>query len=181
MSNGARTLAERCRAIEMLILDVDGVLTDGSIVYAHPDAELKNYYVRDGWGLGAWRVCGKQTALLTGRDSPVVARRAAELKIGNVVQGAIDKWSSYQDLLARTGFRAEQTCCIGDDISEIPLLRDCGLGVAVADAVPDLRVEAHYITRRPGGRACVREVIELILRCQGHWQTMLGRLQQQRA
>jgi 3-deoxy-D-manno-octulosonate 8-phosphate phosphatase (KDO 8-P phosphatase) len=164
-----KTLCERCLAIEMLVVDVDGVLTAGGIVYGEPELEIKQFHVRDGTGLKLWHQAGKRTGLITGRRSPVVDRRAAELGIGLVVQGAADKKAALDAMLADAGVPAEAVCYIGDDLPDVPPLRACGLAVAVADACPEARVVAHYITRAPGGGGAVRETIELILRCQGHW------------
>jgi 3-deoxy-D-manno-octulosonate 8-phosphate phosphatase (KDO 8-P phosphatase) len=164
-----KTLRERCTAIELLIVDVDGVLTDGGIIYGTSDLEIKQFHVRDGSGLKVWHRAGKRTALITGRTSPVVERRAVELGIGLVVQGAADKEPAYRRLLTEAGVADEAVCYIGDDLPDVPLLRVCGLAVAVADACSEARALAHYITQKRGGHGAVRETIELILRCQGHW------------
>ena len=169
------SLQERCSDIELLVLDVDGVLTDGSIVYGDNRVELKFFHVRDGSGLKMWRLAGKKAAVITGRVSPLVEVRAAELDIAPVVQGAADKLTAYREILARTGLKQDQVCCIGDDVPDLPLLRNCRLAVAVADACIEARADAHYITHVPGGRGAIREVIELILRCQGMWQTIVDR------
>jgi 3-deoxy-D-manno-octulosonate 8-phosphate phosphatase (KDO 8-P phosphatase) len=160
----------------MLVVDVDGVLTDGGIVYGGADLEHKRFHVRDGSGLKAWHQCGKLSALLTGRRSPVVDRRAAELGIGLVRQGAAEKLPAYRSLLVEAGVTAEAVCYIGDDLPDLPPMRACGLAVAVADACAEARADAHYITWTPGGRGAVRETIELILRCQGHWQRLVHQL-----
>jgi 3-deoxy-D-manno-octulosonate 8-phosphate phosphatase (KDO 8-P phosphatase) len=167
--NNTRSLAERCRPIELLVLDVDGVLTAGDIVYG-PDGEWKQFHVRDGSGLVAWREAGKQTALLTGRRSKAVEVRAAELGITAVVQGAADKAAAFDRLLAELGVAPEQVACVGDDAADVALFRRCGLAVAVADACPEALAAAHLVTLRSGGRGAVREVIECILRCQGLWR-----------
>jgi 3-deoxy-D-manno-octulosonate 8-phosphate phosphatase (KDO 8-P phosphatase) len=164
-----KTLRERCAAIELLVVDVDGVLTAGGIVYGTPDLEYKQFHVRDGTGVKAWHRAGKRTGIVTGRRSPVVERRAAELGIRLVVQGAAEKLPAFEQLLADAALMAEAACYIGDDLPDVPPLRACGLAVAVADACAEARADAHYITRAPGGCGAVRETIELILRCQGHW------------
>ncbi|MBY0523303.1 MAG: HAD hydrolase family protein [Gemmataceae bacterium] len=169
------SLAERCRTIELLVLDVDGVLTDGRIVYADNQVEVKAFHVRDGSGLKIWQQVGKRSAIITGRRSPVVDVRAAEIGIERVIQGAADKRAAYRDVLAGTGLRPEQVCCIGDDVPDLPLLRNCGLAAAPADACADVRAEVHYVARTPGGQGAVREIIELVLQCQGHWQTVVER------
>jgi 3-deoxy-D-manno-octulosonate 8-phosphate phosphatase (KDO 8-P phosphatase) len=164
-----KTLRERCAAIELLIVDVDGVLTNGGIVYGSPELEIKRFHVRDGSGLKLWQRAGKRTALLTGRTSPLVARRAAELGIAWVEQGATEKLSVYRRLLDKAGASEELVCYVGDDLPDVPPLQACGLAVTVADACVEARAVAHYITRAGGGRGAVRETIELILRCQGRW------------
>ncbi|MFO0928412.1 MAG: HAD hydrolase family protein [Gemmataceae bacterium] len=167
------SLRDRCRAVELLVLDVDGVLTPGGIVYgalgAEANLEVKAFHVRDGSGLKLWHRAGKQSAIVTGRSSPVVSVRAAELGIGTVVQGAADKGTALRRVLDETGVPPEAVCCIGDDLPDVAALRQVGLAVAVADACPDARAVAHYITRTAGGHGAVRETIERLLRCQGRW------------
>jgi 3-deoxy-D-manno-octulosonate 8-phosphate phosphatase (KDO 8-P phosphatase) len=166
------SLAERCRRVELLVLDVDGVLTSGGIRYAAGDGPLlegKVFHVRDGSALKAWHAAGKRSAVLTGRRSRAVDVRAAELGVTAVVQGASDKGVSLAELLARLGLSPEAVAAVGDDVPDVPVLRACGLAVAVADACAEARAAAHHVTGRPGGRGAVREVIELVLRCQGLW------------
>lgn len=170
------TLQERCQRIRLLVLDVDGVLTDGGIVHGSPELETKSFHVRDGSALTFWRRAGHRSAVITGRCSPLVDRRAREVAIDFVFQGASDKLDVYQKLLEQTGMAATETCYVGDDLPDVPVLRHCGLAAAVADACPEVRADAHYITRSAGGRGAVREVIELILRCQGRWRQLLERL-----
>jgi 3-deoxy-D-manno-octulosonate 8-phosphate phosphatase (KDO 8-P phosphatase) len=169
------TVQQRCAAIELLVLDVDGVLTDGGIVYADNGVELKQFHVRDGAGLKLWQHAGKKAAIITGRTSNVVAIRATEIGIEHVLQGAVEKLPAYRELLAQTGLQPEQVCYVGDDLPDLPLMRRSGLAVAVADACVDVLADVHYVTRATGGRGAVREVVELILRCQGHWQRLLER------
>jgi 3-deoxy-D-manno-octulosonate 8-phosphate phosphatase (KDO 8-P phosphatase) len=173
-------LSERCAAVELLLLDVDGVLTDGSIVYADDGVEIKAFHVRDGSGLKLWQREGKRAAVISGRRSRAVEVRAAELGIDPVIQGAADKLAAYRQLLDGSGLRPEQVAAVGDDLPDLPLLGNCGLAVAVADACAEVRAEAHCITRTPGGRGAVREVIELILRCQGRWQPVVERYRAER-
>jgi 3-deoxy-D-manno-octulosonate 8-phosphate phosphatase (KDO 8-P phosphatase) len=167
------TLKHRCARIELLVLDVDGVLTEGSIIYGDDQTEVKHFHVRDGSGLAIWKYVGKRAAIITGRKSPVVEARAAELDIAPVIQGATRKLEPFRQILAATGFSADQACFIGDDVPDLPAMRSCGLAVAVADACPDVLAEAHHVTQASGGRGAVRETIELILNCQGHWQTVV--------
>lgn len=167
------TLMQRCLAIELLLLDVDGVLTDGGIVYGDDGVELKTFHVRDGSALKIWHNAGRRSAIISGRSSRVVEVRAAELGITRIVQGASDKWPAYRQLLTGMEVRPEQVCFIGDDVPDLPIMRNCGLAVAVADACPEARTDAHHVTRAAGGRGAVRETVELILRCQNRWQTVV--------
>ena len=173
--NTPLSLADRCRAVELLVLDVDGVLTDGGIVYgaavtgAAEVVEWKQCHVRDGSALKAWQQAGKRSAFLSGRAARVVKVRAEELGIDTVVQGAVDKAAAFAGLLEAQGCRPEQAAFVGDDAADVPVLRRCGLAVAVADACPEALRVAHYVTHRSGGRGAVREIIERILRCQGRW------------
>jgi 3-deoxy-D-manno-octulosonate 8-phosphate phosphatase (KDO 8-P phosphatase) len=164
------TLAERCAHIELLVLDVDGVLTDGGIIYAGADVELKAFHVRDGSGLKVWTAAGKRAAIISGRESAAVARRAGELGIDLVFQGAQDKLAALEAILSSTGLGPKQTAAIGDDVPDLPVLRAVGLAVAVADACPEVRGVAQYVAQARGGRGAVREALELVLRCQGIWQ-----------
>ena len=163
-----RTLRQRCLPIRLLVLDVDGVLTEGQIVYGDGQ-ELKHFHVRDGSGLKQWSECGRLSALITGRNSPSVLTRARETGIAFVFQGISDKLAVYGSLLEQTGLNTDQVCYVGDDLPDVKVLRQCGLAVAVADACVEAREAAHHVTLRPGGRGAVREVIELILRCQDCW------------
>jgi len=168
------SLSERCQAIELLVMDVDGVLTDGRIVYDDRGAEWKAFHVRDGSGIKLWQKLGKRAAVLTGRKSPIVERRAAELGITAIIQGAEDKLPAFEALLRNEGVTAAQTAYLGDDLPDVPLLRRSGLAAAVADACAEARAAGHVVTRAAGGQGAVREFIELILRHQGRWQEMVA-------
>ena len=169
------SLPERYATIEMLVLDVDGVLTDGRIIYSDRGDELKSFHVRDGSGLKLWTQLGKKAGIITGRRSAIVQRRADELGITAVIQGSSDKKAAFEQMLAEVKMSREQTCAIGDDIVDLPMLRACGLAVSVADACPEALADADYVTRARGGHGAVREVIELILRAQGSWQAIIAR------
>jgi 3-deoxy-D-manno-octulosonate 8-phosphate phosphatase (KDO 8-P phosphatase) len=162
--------------IELLLLDVDGVLTDGSIVYNDAGAEQKAFHVRDGSGIKFWRQSGKRVAILSGRTSPVIRRRATELGIDPVVEGADEKIIAFRRILKGTGLQPHQVCAVGDDLLDLPVLSNCGIGIAVADAVADLKSIASYVTTAPGGRGAVREAIEWLMRGQGTWDAVLARL-----
>jgi 3-deoxy-D-manno-octulosonate 8-phosphate phosphatase (KDO 8-P phosphatase) len=170
------TLAERCRGVRLLVLDVDGVLTDGGIVYGAGGLEVKQFHVRDGSGLKLWRQAGRRCALITGRSSPVVDARAAELGVDFVFQGASEKLPAYRRLLEEAALPTSAVCYVGDDVQDLPALRDCGLAAAVGDGCREARAAAHYVTRAAGGRGAAREVVELILRCQGEWDRLADRL-----
>jgi 3-deoxy-D-manno-octulosonate 8-phosphate phosphatase (KDO 8-P phosphatase) len=163
------TLAQRCRHISALILDVDGVLTAGGIVFAADGREIKEFFVRDGWAMKTWQKAGLQLGILSGRMSEVTALRAKELGIALVEQGNTDKGPGFGRLLVRMNVDASAVAYVGDDVPDVPLLRLAGLSIAPADACAEARRSAHHVTRSPGGRGAVREAIELILRCQGRW------------
>ncbi len=159
-----------CKQIRLIVLDVDGVLTPGLLVPATPGAsEWKCFHVRDGLAMRAWQYQGGQLAILTGRGGPAVEARSRELGVRFLKQGANPKTPAYESLLSETGIAPHQVCCIGDDAADIPLLRSCGLGIAVADACVDARRAALIVTRANGGQGAVREALELIMRCQGNW------------
>jgi 3-deoxy-D-manno-octulosonate 8-phosphate phosphatase (KDO 8-P phosphatase) len=170
------TLQARCAAIELLVVDVDGVLTDGGIVLGSGGLELKQFHVRDGSGLKLWHQAGRRTALISGRSSVAVEARAKELGIGWVFQGAAEKLPAFRLALSMAAVGPEAVCCVGDDLPDLPALQLCGLAVAVADACAEVGAQAQYVTQAPGGRGAVREVIELILRAQGAWAPLLERL-----
>jgi 3-deoxy-D-manno-octulosonate 8-phosphate phosphatase (KDO 8-P phosphatase) len=167
--NQPSDLATRAAAIELLLLDVDGVLTDGSVIYADDGSELKRFHVRDGSGLKLWRLAGKRAAIVSGRKSVAVERRAAELGLSPVLQGRDDKLTALEEVLAATGLGAAQVCAMGDDLPDVPVFRQCGLSVAVADACAEARAAASHVTAAPGGRGAVREAIEWLLKLQGRW------------
>ena len=166
-------MSSELQAITLLVLDVDGVLTDGGIVLDDHGVETKRFSVRDGHGLRLWARAGHASAILTSRESTVVALRARNLGIDHVIQGAIKKLPAYEQLLADAGVTGENVCCVGDDLVDLPLVRRAGFGVAVADACPELLAAAQYVTTACGGHGAVREVAELILKAQGHWDTLL--------
>jgi 3-deoxy-D-manno-octulosonate 8-phosphate phosphatase (KDO 8-P phosphatase) len=155
--------------IKLLVVDVDGVMTDGGIILDGGGNELKRFHVRDGHGIKLLIRAGLEVAIVTGRESEVVKRRAAELGIKIVHQRSKVKLEAYEEILKETGMSDEQAAYIGDDIVDIPVMRRVGLSVAVADAEEYVKKEAMLVTERPGGRGAVREVTDLILRAGGHW------------
>lgn len=166
-------LAERASRISMLVLDVDGVLTDGSLYFDNQGNEMKAFSTRDGLGMRALQHCGILLALITGRQSEIVARRAANLGVDHVFQGRNDKLNAFNELLARTGLDERQICYAGDDWVDIPVLDRVGLAVTVADADEVVKSRVHWITSRGGGRGAVREICDLILAARGLDQQVL--------
>jgi 3-deoxy-D-manno-octulosonate 8-phosphate phosphatase (KDO 8-P phosphatase) len=169
------TLAARIRNIRLLILDVDGVLTDGKIIMNDQGYESKHFDVRDGHGLKMLMRYGINVALVTGRRSDVVEHRAKDLGIRDVYQGIFNKAEILDQILQKMNIHAEKAAYMGDDIVDIPIMRRVGLAVAVRDAVEDTKNVAHYVTKKKGGRGAVRELCEIILKAQNHWQDMIGK------
>ena len=165
----ADTIPLRAAAVRLLVLDVDGVLTDGRIVYTDAGDELKRFHVRDGTGLAVWRGLGLKAAVISGRTSKAVERRAAELGLAPVLLGRNDKAVALAEVFAYHGVRADEACGVGDDLQDLPVLRACGVAVAVADAVGEVRAAADYTTLTKGGAGAVREVIEWLLTLRGEW------------
>ena len=168
----------RAKKIKCVILDVDGVLTDGGIYVASDGSELfKPFFARDGLAITRARKVGLNTAIITGRASPIVVNRAKELRIDLVYQGSLDKREAYADIKAKTGLSDEEIAYIGDDIVDLPILRQVGLPCAVGDAVPEVKEIAQIIAAQPGGRGAVREIYEIILKTQGLWDQFLTAFQ----
>ena len=157
-------LDERCRRIKFLLLDVDGVLTDGRLYYGPNGEELKQFFVRDGYGLKLWHKAGFRSGIISGRQSPIVEFRARETGIEFVKQGRDAKLEPFNELCAEAGVLPDEIVFIGDDTLDIVLFNHVGLSVAVADAHPDVRWAAQYITKSRGGLGAVREVIDMILK-----------------
>lgn len=168
------TLPRRCQPIEAILLDVDGVLTDGGIIYTDRGDELKVFHVRDGSGLKLWQKAGKRAAIITGRRSEIVVRRGLELGLKPVVQGADDKLAAFEKVLKELKLTPEKVCYIGDDLPDLGPMREAGLAVAVADACPEAIEDAHYTTAARGGQGAVRETVELILKSQGSWDDLVA-------
>lgn len=166
-------LAERSQAIELILSDVDGVLTDGSIVFDNEGIEIKRFHIHDGMGIKLWQRAGGKFGLVTGRSSHIVNVRASELGIGLVRQGAEQKLTAVREIVAELRLSAEQVCYIGDDLPDLAAVRFAGLGIAVADACAELRKAADYTTILPGGHGAVRETIELVLKSQQRWDDIL--------
>jgi 3-deoxy-D-manno-octulosonate 8-phosphate phosphatase (KDO 8-P phosphatase) len=177
MTKSKTALTRRARKIKLLLTDVDGVLTDGSIsLLSEPDGsarEIKTFNSQDGAGLRLIQQAGLRTGIITGRASAAVAYRARELKMEFVEQNVFEKLPAYQRILAEAGLKDEQVCFVGDDITDLPLLVRVGLAVAVANARPEAKKCAHYVTRARGGQGAVREVVDLLLRAHGKYEELL--------
>jgi 3-deoxy-D-manno-octulosonate 8-phosphate phosphatase (KDO 8-P phosphatase) len=168
---GRRTemLTKIVEGIKLLVLDVDGVLTDGRICINDRGEETKAYHVRDGYGIRLLMGAGIDVAIITGRLSKSAGNRAADLGIKNVFQGVADKKAVCMKLLEEKGLSMEQVCFIGDDLQDLPLLKVAGMPVAVLDAVKEVHEAALYVTGKNGGCGAVREVCELILKARNAW------------
>ena len=166
-------LLERAKRIKLLALDVDGVLTDGKIYFDSAGNELKAFNTRDGLGMAALQRCGIKLAIITGRESPMVTRRAAQLKVDYVYQARVDKLNAYMELLQESGLEEQQVCFAGDDWIDLPVLQRAGLAVTVPAADEEMKGRVHWVTSRGGGEGAVREICDLILSAQGYNQKLL--------
>jgi 3-deoxy-D-manno-octulosonate 8-phosphate phosphatase (KDO 8-P phosphatase) len=160
------SVTARARAVRLAIFDVDGVMTDGTIYMSAQGEALKAFNILDGHGVKMLGSAGIATAIISGRTSEAVTRRAAELDIGHVVQGSADKSAAFDKLLASLGVQASACAFVGDDIPDLVVMRRCGFAVAVANAHDTVKSEAHYVTRASGGRGAVREFCDLVLQAQ---------------
>ena len=167
------SVAARAKKIRVLLMDVDGVLTDGRIwLLSRRDgtaSEIKGFSAYDGAGLKLARASGLRTGLITGRKSSAVEQRARECEIEFVYQGQATKLRALEEILKDTGAYASEVAYVGDDLPDIPVLQRVGLAAAVANAAPEVKRSAHFVTARSGGEGAVREVIELIVKAQGKW------------
>lgn len=159
--------------VEVVVFDVDGVLTRGEIIFAGPDLELKIFHVQDGQGFTLARRAGLQLALITGRSSEAVRRRAAELQVDVLMEGQARKGAALRELMAKLSVKPEQVCYVGDDLADLPALALAGFPVAVANAVEEVKAAARVETERRGGEGAAREVIEYILKAKGQWASMV--------
>ncbi|WP_130472000.1 KdsC family phosphatase [Candidatus Magnetaquicoccus inordinatus] len=164
---------EKAKAIRMVVLDVDGVLTDGIIQLDNNGVESKRFYVRDGLGIRLLLQAGIQVGLITARQSSVVSQRAAELSLSFVHQGARHKWPALQQELHRAGLQAEQCLFMGDDLVDLAALCRVGLATAPRDADPEVLKRVDWVASLPGGRGAVREMAERLLRSQGVWDNLI--------
>ncbi len=168
------TAVSRAARVRLMVFDVDGVLTDGSLQYGPEGEAIKTFNVHDGLGIKLLRQAGVKTAIITARNSVIVAKRAADLGIDHVQQSAHDKKAAFEQLLAHFGFTAEQAGFIGDDWIDLPVLSRVGFAVSVPDGRAEVRERAHFVTHAGGGRGAVRELCEFILRAQGSFEAALA-------
>jgi 3-deoxy-D-manno-octulosonate 8-phosphate phosphatase (KDO 8-P phosphatase) len=173
-----REIISAARKVRLLILDVDGVLTDGSILLDNDGNELKTFHVRDGHGIRLLQKAGIHVALITGRFSRIVERRARELGIRDVYQKCFDKAAAYTQLAKKYSLADHEIAYVGDDVVDIPVLRRCGLSVAVADAEAGVRPFVKMITKKGGGKGAVREVCNLLLQAKGLWKDTMDEYSQ---
>jgi len=168
-------MEDKLKKVKLVIMDVDGVLTDGRIVFGCDGQEFKFFHVKDGHGIVLLHRVGIKTAIITGRKSEVVERRAKELGIPFIFQGCKDKLATYERLKREAGVKDYEVAYIGDDLVDIPIMRRTGVAVAVADAHHQVKEAAHLVTQAPGGKGAVREFIELLLQAQGKWDKATGK------
>lgn len=165
--------ADLVRPIRCILSDVDGVMTDGTIIWDNQGVETKIFYVRDGLGIKLWQRCGFTFGLVTARNSQIVKLRAAELGIDIVRQGFSEKLPAVHEIMKQLKFNADELCYIGDDLPDLPVMYEVGLPVAVADAATEVREAAKWVMTNRGGRGAVRELVERLLKAKGRWEDCL--------
>ncbi len=175
MPSGDAEVRRRAAGISLILLDVDGVLTDGKLYLGNNDEEYRAFFVRDGLAIRMGQAAGLTFGILSGRDSPLVERRAKELHIEHVHQGVHDKGDRLELIARETGLKAEQICFVGDDLIDVPALRRAGLAACPSDGCEETRRFAHYICDNKGGHGVVREIVDLVLRASGRWETAMKR------
>ena len=164
---------QKAARIQLLLMDCDGVLTDGRIWIFENGEEQKGFHTRDGLGIDLWHRAGLKSGIISGRTSNAVEARARTLGMTFICQGCEDKRKAFADTVAQAGLTNDEVAFVGDDLNDVPLMLQSGLGVAVADAAADVREHAHYVTNAPGGYGAIREVVELIMKAQGRWEDLL--------
>jgi 3-deoxy-D-manno-octulosonate 8-phosphate phosphatase (KDO 8-P phosphatase) len=172
-------LKKRAAQIKVLLMDVDGTMTDGGVILlSQPDGtalELKTFDAHDGQGLTLANTAGLRTGCITGRESAALLRRAKEMKMEFVYMGQPVKTSAYEEILRKAGVPESAVAFVGDDLPDLPVMRRVGLAIAVGDAVPEVKKAAHFTTKAAAGKGAVREAIELILKAKGMWQEMIDK------
>jgi 3-deoxy-D-manno-octulosonate 8-phosphate phosphatase (KDO 8-P phosphatase) len=163
------SIERRAARIKLLLMDCDGVLTDGRLLLTDGGDEQKSFNVRDGLGLDLWHRAGLKSGIISGRNSRALERRAQGLGVEYLRQGSENKTSDFEELLVLAQVDENEVAFVGDDLNDIPLMRRSELAIAVADAAEETRAGAHYVTQAAGGSGAIREVVELILKAQGRW------------
>jgi len=176
MTKGNDDARDRAKGVRLVLLDVDGVLTDGRLLSYSDGSEGRAFFVRDGMAIRVGQEAGLLFGIISGRESPVVTRRANELHIGEVHQGVYNKVERFEEIGERLALPTEAVCFVGDDLIDVPLMRRVGFAAAPADAAPEAREAAHFVASRGGGRGAVREVVEFVLRSAGRWDDVVQRL-----
>src|SRR4051812_44988089 len=171
-------ILSRAKRVKLLLMDCDGVLTDGRIWLTADYDEQKSFHTRDGQGISLMHRAGLRTGIISGRKSTAVDRRAQDLKMSYVHQFAKDKPKALEEIVATAGVAPDECAYIGDDVADIPVMRRVGFAVAVADAAAETKAAAHYVTSIKGGRGAVREVCDLILKAQGRWDELMSAFKQ---
>ena len=166
------SIERRASRIKLLLMDCDGVLTDGRLWLTEDGDDQKSFNAHDGLGLTLLHRAGIKSGIITGRSSRAVTRRAAELGVEFVRQGEPNKIAAFEQVLQQAGLAEGEVAFVGDDLPDIPIMKRAELAVSVADAIEETRLVAHYVTRARGGRGAIREVVELILKAQGRWQDL---------
>ena len=166
-------LDQRMQAIKLILSDVDGVLTDGSITYNNQGIETKTFHVRDGMGINLWQRAGHQFGIITARSSHIVKLRASELGVEIVRQGSSDKLAVATQVLSELELNISEVCYVGDDLTDISLLSHVGLAASVSDGAVDVRNQAHIVTKSAGGKGAIRELIETIVKSQKRWNEVV--------
>jgi len=167
---------DKAKDVKLVILDVDGVMTDGRIVIDDNGLEQRNFDIKDGLGVVALQMCGVDVAIITSKKSGSVRHRAEELKIKRFHEGVRKKTEPYEQMLAEMGIGDAQVAYVGDDLVDLSLMKRVGMPIAVADAVPEVRDAAAYVTMARGGHGAVREAAEMILKAQGKWEAILAKI-----
>ncbi len=171
----AQEVLDRASRVKLLILDVDGVLTDGRIILGNYGDELKFFDIHDGHGVVMLIRSGIKTVIISGRKSRINVKRAKEMRVIKVYQNAHDKLKVFEKVLKKSRVTPEEVCYVGDDLIDLPVLKRVGFSVAVRNAVEEVRGAAHYVTERSGGRGAVREVADLLLKAQNQWDELMER------
>jgi len=168
-----KEILKKARRVKAIVTDVDGVLTDGGIIYGPGGMELKKFHIQDGMGVKLARKAGLLVFIVSGRSSAALVKRARELGVDRLWQGATDKNRVFDIIIGKYGLSPSDICCIGDDFLDLPILARAGLGVAVPNAAPDVKRSVSLVTKKRGGEGALRELVELVLKAKGVWDKVI--------